>query len=126
MILIIGGAYQGKAQQARALAGAGLEDCFICEMDSLELDSRKKVILYLEKFVFACLKEGVNPEERVLSALPDFKGAVVVMTDISSGVVPVDPIMREWREAAGRIANRLAKEARHVTRMFCSIAQVIK
>lgn len=126
MMLIIGGAYQGKAQYARALTGAGLEDCFICEMDSIVLDSRKKVVLYLEKFVFACLMEGVNPEERVLSALPDLKDAVVVMTDISSGVVPMEPILRQWREACGRIANRLAQEARHVTRMFCSIAQVIK
>jgi adenosyl cobinamide kinase/adenosyl cobinamide phosphate guanylyltransferase len=51
---------------------------------------------------------------------------VIISDDISSGVVPVDREMRQWREALGRSLAMLAEQADEVIRVFCGIASRIK
>jgi adenosyl cobinamide kinase/adenosyl cobinamide phosphate guanylyltransferase len=38
----------------------------------------------------------------------------------------VDPEMRAWREATGRMMNELCRHADRVVRLFCGIPQVLK
>ena len=52
--------------------------------------------------------------------------SVVICEDIFCGVVPVDPEMRAWREATGRMMNELCRHADRVVRLFCGIPQVLK
>ena len=54
------------------------------------------------------------------------RDSVLIATDISCGVVPVDPLMRAWREACGRMNNLLAEEADEVWRLFCGLPQRLK
>jgi adenosyl cobinamide kinase/adenosyl cobinamide phosphate guanylyltransferase len=35
-------------------------------------------------------------------------------------------VLREWREAHGRMMNALSREADGVVRLFCGIPQVLK
>lgn len=51
---------------------------------------------------------------------------VVVMTEVGSGVVPLDAGERAWRERAGRLSCLLASRADCVVRMVCGIPQVLK
>ena len=51
---------------------------------------------------------------------------VVIATEVGGGVVPVDPVQRQNREAAGRLACLLAQRADRVIRVFCGLPQALK
>ena len=51
---------------------------------------------------------------------------IVIATEIGGGVVPVDPVQRHQREAAGRLACLLAERADTVIRVCCGLPQVLK
>ena len=51
---------------------------------------------------------------------------VVIATEVGGGIVPATAEERAAREAAGRLACLLAKEADTVIRVFCGIPTVIK
>ena len=59
MILIFGGAFQGKLDYARKHWNFNEDDIFYCD-DSLAIDLSKKVIYGLEKFCFACVCEDAD------------------------------------------------------------------
>lgn len=51
---------------------------------------------------------------------------VLIMTDVSQGIVPMDPELRAFREMNGRLMLRLAAEASEVHRVFCGIGKRVK
>lgn len=51
---------------------------------------------------------------------------VVTATEVGGGVVPIDPVQRAAREAAGRLACLLAERADCVVQMFCGLPTVLK
>jgi adenosyl cobinamide kinase/adenosyl cobinamide phosphate guanylyltransferase len=51
---------------------------------------------------------------------------ILILDDISQGIVPMDPILRQWREATGRAMLYLSKEAKEVYRVFCGIGEKLK
>ena len=51
---------------------------------------------------------------------------VVIACELGGGVVPVEPELRAWREAAGRLSCLLAKRADVVVRICCGLPQVLK
>ena len=51
---------------------------------------------------------------------------VLIMTDVSQGIVPMDPALRVFREMNGRLMLRLAEEASEVHRVFCGIGKRVK
>lgn len=54
------------------------------------------------------------------------KRRVVIATETGGGVVPLDPVERREREAAGRLACLLAERARTVVRVNCGLPQLLK
>lgn len=51
---------------------------------------------------------------------------VVIATEVGGGIVPATAEERAAREAAGRLACLLAKNANTVIRVFCGIPTVLK
>ena len=119
MDLIIGGAYQGKRDYAKEHFGLAESDIFTCTEDG-NIDLNAKCIDGIEKYALWCVKNSEAPAENFRS------DAVIICRDVSSGIVPVDPVIRKWREEYGRYCQRLAKRSDTVTRMFCGIPQRIK
>ena len=60
--------------------------------------------------------------ERLEPVLPE----VVISREIGSGVVPMDPRERAWRELHGQVLRFLAERAKGVTRIFCGLPEVLK
>lgn len=126
MILIIGGAFQGKKEYAKKTFGLKEEefvDGACCGEEELY---QAKAVLHLHEFVRRNLKEGRNIEgmaERILQKNPS---VILLCNELGSGVVPVEAFDREWREATGRLCCRLAAEAEEVHRVVCGIGMVIK
>jgi len=124
MILIIGGSYQGKLDFARSAWGLSEDDIFTCTRDAEAPDLTRRCIAYVDRFALNRVRAGIEPADALLDGLrPD---AIVIATDISGGVVPIDAELRAWREANGRMNNALAARADEVWRLFCGIPERIK
>lgn len=125
MELIIGGAYQGKTEYAKAAFGFKDCDIFVCDKDG-NVDFSKRCISHIERFSFWCVEHGIEPADYFFEHVENTENLVVISDDISCGVVPIDKTERAWREANGRLLIRLSKESEHVTRVFCGLSQRLK
>lgn len=125
MILIIGGAYQGKLEYAKNEYLLTDGDVFFCE-NVTYIDTSKHIVYELEKLIFNRMKSGLESEKYIASLKSELDGAIIIVNDISCGVVPIDADVREWRECVGRVCAMLARSAERVIRIFCGLPQVIK
>jgi hypothetical protein len=125
MTLVFGGAYQGKLAYVTERFGVSDRDISRCGEDGT-FDPAAPVVVGLERFSLACVRAGKEPLDELCARCADRSGKVFVADDISCGIVPIDPVLREWREAHGRMMNALSREADGVVRLFCGIPQVLK
>lgn len=109
MILVIGGAYQGKYRFVKnniCSDESKIFNCFHSEM--------KKYI-----------DEGKEPKNLVNEIFN--KGYEVVISDeIGCGIVPIKSCDREWREETGKALCDIAKKSKQVWRVYCGIGTLIK
>lgn len=68
MILVFGGAYQGKTAYALQTFGRAPADVFVCERDG-RIDWSRSVISGLENFVWACARRGLEAKDILAAAL---------------------------------------------------------
>lgn len=125
MILVFGGAYQGKLEYAKEHWNFSDDDVFFCE-ENLTIDLSKKVICGLEKFVYACACKGVETKDVLAEYDVPLDDKILIADDISQGVVPIEPDRRAWRESVGRTLLWLGKNADEVHRVFCGLGQRLK
>ncbi|MBQ8111407.1 MAG: bifunctional adenosylcobinamide kinase/adenosylcobinamide-phosphate guanylyltransferase [Clostridia bacterium] len=126
MILIIGGRYQGKLDFARERFALSDGDILVCDEGSGVLDFDKRCLAYLDRYALGRVRAGEEPVNALKANMERLSDAVLITTDISCGVVPVDPVVRAWRDACGRMNNCLARQADEVWRLFCGIPQRLK
>lgn len=110
MILLIGGAFQGKKKLAR-------EYIERTGKHGLEADFHRKIR--------DALMTDKDPEEIVRQLLQE-PPAVVTMDEIGYGIVPMEKNEREYREAVGHAGQLLAAYAQEVYRVVAGIAVRIK
>ncbi len=124
MVFVFGGAYQGMEEYAREACGAA-EICALNEAVE-EIDFSHRAIAGLDRFVLGCVRRGASARDYFEAHRDAWRDAVLIGTDFSCGLVPMDAEQRLWREENGRLNSYLAGEAERVVRMFCGIAQVLK
>lgn len=124
MILIVGGAFQGKLDFAKEAFCLTPEDVFNCT--GTEIDFSKRCVNGLEEFCYACIGQNIDPVEYIQSHREDWCDSILICNDLSSGVVPIDPVQRQWRHTTGRLCQYLAGEAERVSRIFCGLEQRLK
>lgn len=125
MILIFGGAYQGKLDFAKETFSVSDDDIFTCT-EGKGIDVSAKVIYNLDQVFLHLTKEGIEAKEVLEAHIDALKDKIIIVNDISQGIVPVDPVLRAWREMTGRAMLYLAKESDEVYRVFCGIGEQIK
>lgn len=103
MILIIGGAYQGKEKFA---------------LEVLKIDKDK----IFSDFNFAVKNEGEAVIDKIFAGGYD----AVISDEIGCGIIPLDKADRELREKTGRIQCALAARCSEVWRVSCGIGTKIK
>ena len=124
MILIIGGAYQGKLDFAKA--NLGIREDQICDCGRDPADFSKKCLWHVEQLCLECVQKGIDPREYFLARRSQWQNSVLICRDIFCGVVPVDDTCREWRQATARLCQYLSAEADQVSRIFCGLEQRLK
>ena len=120
MILIIGGAYQGKLDYAKENFGITDSDVYTC--GTREIDFSKRCIYKIEKFT----AHNEDPIGYFEAHREDWRSSILIMQDIFCGVVPMGAENRAWRQRTGRLAQYLSKEAQQVSRIFCGLEQRLK
>ena len=124
MVLIIGGAYQGKLDYAKAAFSIADDEVFAC--DGVEIDFSRRCIYRIEEFTLACVLENNDPTEYFRSHREMWKDSILICQDIFCGVVPLGAEIRAWRQATGRLCRYLSGEAAQVSRLFCGLEQRLK
>ena len=107
MILITGGAFQGKTKYALESFG-----------DKYKIENK-----YHEK-VRAQLLKGKDPLKEAEKLVAD--DVIVITDEIGCGLVPVDSFERKYRDVNGRVNCFLAENAEQVIRVICGIGKRIK
>ncbi len=110
MILVIGGAYQGKKEYVK--------QNFSVSDDNIFYD--------FHDYVFNLVKDGIDPLEYVTNNINDFKDKLIVCNDVSCGIVPIDEVERLFREQLGRTLVYLSKNSDEVHRVFVGLGVRLK
>lgn len=127
MKLVTGGYAQGKL--AYVLEKYGLEKDMVWHgvlPETGDGTERPVVVDRLHDWVKKRILEGGCPEEEILAFLNRCGDCIMICDEIGNGIVPMEPLEREYRERTGRIVVELAKRAEEVERVICGIGQKIK
>lgn len=126
MILITGGAFQGKKAYAKKRFALKEQD-MVNGADCTEAELLKaRAVVDFQEYVRRVLKEGGDPSLLAGKLYTENPDILVITNELGSGVIPANPFDRQWREASGRAACDLAKYAAEVHRVVCGIGTVIK
>lgn len=122
MILVIGGAWQGKTEYvSHQLLKELAESCPETEV---------VVKNAYQETVRAQLQAGGEPLLEAERLLEEVEGQgkilVVICNEVGYGVVPMDAFERAWREKTGRVCCWFAQKAGQVIRVVCGVGTRIK
>ena len=128
MILITGGAWQGKLHYGCEITGYGKDDFTDGASCGSEDIFSARGVYHFHEYLRRRLKEDGNLDgnglvNRLVRENPDL---IVITNELGCGVVPADPFDRAWRELTGRVCTGLASFSREVHRVVCGIGMVIK
>lgn len=124
MILVIGGAYQGKLEYA--MENFGVQEENVCRCTEDTVDFSNTCIAELEQFTLACTRSGKDARAYLEENRDKWENSVILCRDIFCGVVPLEAEMRAWRQDTGRLLQYLSREAAEVHRVFCGLGQRLK
>lgn len=128
MELYIGGYAQGKLSYVLQQKSLSQEDV-ICGGDFVWKEEQfleKKIFDDFELWVRREIERGEKVEEKVEQLLKIKPTIIVISDEVGNGVVPVEPLEREYRERLGRILCTLAQRADRMERILCGMGQRIK
>ena len=120
MILIIGGAFQGKLDWAREAYGITDADLYTCTAG--EIDFSRRCIYKIEEFT----AWHEDPVAYFEAHREQWQDSILILQDIFCGVVPMGQENRAWRQRTGRLAQYLSRNAAQVSRVFCGLEQRLK
>ena len=150
MILITGGAWQGKREYAYGLMQVESDMKLIIQGDRCSAEDMKRVQIVDQLHLWIRRKmEELMPQirqqgdervfdqqemlftqekiwqelEEVVSENPD---VIFIVNELGCGVIPMDVQDRRYREMVGRICCDLAKEAKEVHRVVCGVGEILK
>lgn len=124
MIMIIGGAFQGKnAYAKKEYAKLSWTDGELLEREDLAC---VEGINGLHAFIRKEMKAGNDVTELAEELIEKNPDVVIISEEVGYGVVPMDAFDREYREKVGRICTKLAAYSEKVVRVVCGMGMVIK
>lgn len=126
MLMIIGGAFQGKLEYACEYTGLQKADFLDGEVCGYEEIYTAKGIHSFQSYVRRQLADGLPVDGLADEILQKNPSLVLITNEIGYGIVPMEAFERRYRETCGRICCSLAGGAAEVHRVACGIGKVIK
>ncbi|MDR3598311.1 bifunctional adenosylcobinamide kinase/adenosylcobinamide-phosphate guanylyltransferase [Clostridium sp.] len=124
MILIFGGAYNGKLEFVKEKFHKDNGEIFFCKDRNLNYD--KKVICGLHIFTRACVANKINSLDILKNNINYLKNKIIICDEVNSGIVPMGREDRIWREETGRVMQFLSQNSDSVYRIFFGIENKLK
>lgn len=124
MEMMIGGAFQGKADLAKKTY-PGIQWIRGEKMTEEELMNAQGVLGF-HQFIKKELEQGREVQHLAAALIRNNPDIILVSDEVGYGVVPVDAFGRAYREAVGRVCTDLAAYSKKVIRVVCGIGTVIK
>jgi adenosylcobinamide kinase/adenosylcobinamide-phosphate guanylyltransferase len=126
MVLVTGGAYQGKLQYVLELTGLSQADTADCESCRTESIYSAKILDNFQMLIKRILSEKKDMSKILEQLVHENPDVIIIVDEVGCGVVPVDSFERLYRETVGRVSCTLAGKAKEVHRVVCGIGTVIK
>lgn len=126
MILVTGGAFQGKKEYVAEqfeISQQDMADGANCSWDELR---QCRCLFHFHLFIKRMMEGGEDPSDLCEILIEENPNIIIVTNEVGYGIVPLERFEREYREKCGRIYCEIAKEAEEVHRVVCGIGQVIK
>jgi len=125
MHLILGGRGQGKLEYAMGLSEP---EVVIANLGACDFDEILKadIIYNLHAGIKKMIENGTNPVEKFEQTIETLMDKILIGDEIGSGIVPGDPIERQWRDETGRVYILLSNHADRVDRIWAGCVQKLK
>ena len=132
MHFILGGKHMGKLRYALSLYG---EDATVCDlatelpgnggtMSEKMFDAR--IVVNLQDGIRTMLEREIDARRFFETNLPRLADKILIGDEVGSGVVPLDPFERRWRDETGFIYQTLARRATIVDRVWAGLPERLK
>jgi hypothetical protein len=126
MILVTGGAFQGKKEYVRQAFGLKEADFTDGKECAWEAVYEAKAVTHFHEYIRRSLEAGREVSNLAKELYRRNPEVILVVNELGSGVVPVDAFDRNYRETTGRVCCELAKYSGEVHRVTCGIGRKIK
>ena len=125
MILVIGGAFQGKYSFATEELGLkdGWADGDTCGFYAIY---ECRAIHHFHDYVKRAIEAHYDLSDLVPKLMERNPDICILTNELGYGVVPKDQFDRTFRETQGTLCTQLAAQADTVYRMICGIPTIIK
>ena len=126
MIMITGGAFQGKKNFAMERLGLQETDILNGENCDLEKVFSAKCVTDYHLLVKRLIDKNADPLEFTEKLCAKNPKIIVIINEIGCGIIPIEKSDRIWREQTGRAGCIIAENSAAVIRICCSIPSIIK
>lgn len=126
MIMITGGAFQGKREYAKNRFG--FSDDEILNGGSCEFEAvfAAKSVTEYHLLIKRLLEKNIDVQEFTRRICRENPHAVIIINEIGAGIIPLEKSERIWREETGRAGCIIAEKSAEVVRVICGIPAKIK
>ena len=123
MVMVTGGAYQGKT--AYVIGNFNISEADIADAKSCDIEEVKKsrCIKNYHLLVKRLDDESIPFTEELCRCN---NNAVIIIDEIGCGIIPLEKDERTWRENVGRCGCIIAANSEKVVRLVCGIPTIIK
>lgn len=126
MILVIGGAFQGKKDYAAETFHLTEEDFVDGKTAEMEQLLEARAIAHFHDFIRKKVRKGKDVEKLAMEIAAKNPDVIILVNEMGYGVVPADAFDREYRETVGNVCTALARRASEVHRVVCGIGMVLR
>lgn len=123
MVMITGGAYQGKiayVMRNLGVAESDITDGSVCELKELK---NARCIRNYHELVKRIGEDCIDFTKELCRDNPD---CIIIIDEIGCGIIPLEKCERVWRENVGRCGCIIASASETVVRVVCGVPSVIK
>lgn len=122
MIFVVGGAYQGKSKFVQETLQMNLNHFYYCASEPLLTTS--PVICGLDHYLWYCIEQNIDVDLHKLYL--SLENKVVIIDDITGGIVPLTKEERAWRMLVGKVIQYFMKQSQESYYVIASIPRKIK
>lgn len=123
MVMITGGAYQGKTSYAVQNFNISEDDITDGKICAPETTMTARCIKNYHELVKRLGTDSISFTQELCLRNRE---AVIIIDEIGCGIVPIEKSERAWRENVGRCGCIIVSNSETVVRMVCGIPLIIK